>query len=112
MRDTAGRYQFESATPQSTSSSSTPTASCSTPPGSTTGTEARSTTPTGSYTILNFPVEDLERVVDGLQGSGVVFERYEGFDQDDEGIARGTEGPAIAWFTDPAGNILSVHEQT
>ncbi|HEX2420609.1 MAG TPA: VOC family protein, partial [Acidimicrobiia bacterium] len=41
---------------------------------------------------------------------GVRFERYEGFDQDDKGIARGDQGPAIAWFKDPAGNILSVLE--
>ncbi|HEX9864762.1 MAG TPA: VOC family protein [Acidimicrobiia bacterium] len=63
-----------------------------------------------TYTILNFPVEDVDRAVDQLSERGVTFERYEGFAQDEKGIARGDEGPAIAWFTDPAGNILSVLE--
>ena len=60
-----------------------------------------------TYTVLNFPVDDVEKTVDELTAKGVRFERYEGFDQDDKGIARG-QGPDIAWFTDPAGNILSV----
>ena len=60
-----------------------------------------------TYTILNFPVEDVEAAVDELSSRGVEFERYEGFDQDEKGIARG-QGPDIAWFKDPAGNILSV----
>jgi catechol 2,3-dioxygenase-like lactoylglutathione lyase family enzyme len=60
-----------------------------------------------TYTVLNFPVDDVEREVDELTAKGVRFERYEGFDQDEKGIARG-QGPAIAWFTDPAGNVLSV----
>ncbi|MFC0599039.1 VOC family protein [Streptomyces palmae] len=59
------------------------------------------------FTVLNFPVEDVEPVVDELVRRGVVFERYEGFDQDAKGIARG-EGPDIAWFKDPAGNVLAV----
>ncbi|HVR77316.1 MAG TPA: VOC family protein [Acidimicrobiia bacterium] len=63
-----------------------------------------------AYTILNFPVEDVDRAVDQLSERGVTFERYEGFAQDEKGIARGDEGPAIAWFTDRAGNILSVLE--
>jgi catechol 2,3-dioxygenase-like lactoylglutathione lyase family enzyme len=63
-----------------------------------------------TYTILNFPVEDAEAAVDELAGRGIEFERYEGFNQDERGIARGP-GPAIAWFKDPAGNILSVLEQ-
>ena len=63
-----------------------------------------------TYTILNFPVEDVEKAVDGLTERGVSFERYDGFDQDEKGIARGP-GPAIAWFKDPAGNILSVLDQ-
>jgi catechol 2,3-dioxygenase-like lactoylglutathione lyase family enzyme len=58
------------------------------------------------YTILNFPVEDIEAAVDELVARGVEFERYEGFDQDDRGIHR--VGPPIAWFKDPAGNVLSV----
>jgi catechol 2,3-dioxygenase-like lactoylglutathione lyase family enzyme len=60
-----------------------------------------------TYTILNFPVDDVDEAVDALTARGVAFERYEGFDQDDKGIARGN-GPDIAWFKDPAGNILSV----
>jgi catechol 2,3-dioxygenase-like lactoylglutathione lyase family enzyme len=60
------------------------------------------------YTILNFVVDDIEAAVDGLSARGVTFERYEGFGQDERGIARG-QGPDIAWFTDPSGNILSVH---
>ena len=63
-----------------------------------------------TYTVLNFPVEDIDRAVGELTQRGVRFERYEGFDQDAKGIARGGDGPAIAWFTDPAGNILSVLE--
>ena len=62
------------------------------------------------FTILNFPVPDVEEAVDRLTAAGVRFERYEGFDQDEKGISRGEEGPAIAWFKDPAGNILSVLE--
>ncbi|MGH8871416.1 MAG: VOC family protein [Acidimicrobiia bacterium] len=63
-----------------------------------------------TYTILNFPVDDVDQAVDQLSERGVVFERYEGFAQDEKGVARGDQGPAIAWFTDPAGNILSVLE--
>jgi catechol 2,3-dioxygenase-like lactoylglutathione lyase family enzyme len=60
-----------------------------------------------TYTILNFPVDDIDKAVDGLIARDVRFERYEGFEQDEKGIARGG-GPDIAWFKDPAGNILSV----
>jgi catechol 2,3-dioxygenase-like lactoylglutathione lyase family enzyme len=60
-----------------------------------------------TYTILNFPVDDIDKAVDGLIAGDVRFERYEGFEQDEKGIARGG-GPDIAWFKDPAGNILSV----
>lgn len=63
-----------------------------------------------NYTILNFPVEDVESAVDALAARGVEFLRYEGFDQDEKGIARGG-GPLIAWFTDPAGNVLSVLQE-
>jgi predicted enzyme related to lactoylglutathione lyase len=63
-----------------------------------------------TYTILNFVVDDVDQAVDRLTKKGVEFERYEGFDQDEKGIARGDQGPAIAWFKDPAGNILSVLE--
>jgi len=61
-----------------------------------------------SFTILNFPVDDIDEAVDELTRRGVSFQRYPGFQQDDKGIARGDGGPLIAWFTDPAGNILSV----
>ena len=63
-----------------------------------------------TYTILNFPVNDVDQMVIDLRDKGVTFEQYEGFNQDEKGIARGDEGPAIAWFKDPAGNILSVLE--
>ena len=65
-----------------------------------------------NYTILNFRVDDIEQTVDELSSRGVRFERYDGFDQDEKGITRGAPGPAIAWFTDPAGNILSVLEDS
>ena len=61
-----------------------------------------------TYTTLNFPVKDIGAAVDELSRRGVEFERYgEGSGQDERGIARGY-GPPIAWFKDPAGNILSV----
>jgi catechol 2,3-dioxygenase-like lactoylglutathione lyase family enzyme len=60
-----------------------------------------------AYTILNFPVDDIDKAVDELVARGVQFERYDGFPQDERGIYR-KEGPDIAWFTDPAGNVLSV----
>ncbi len=59
------------------------------------------------FTVLNFPVDDIEAAVDGLTERGVAFEHYEGFGQDEKGIMRGN-GPDIAWFRDPAGNVLSV----
>jgi predicted enzyme related to lactoylglutathione lyase len=62
-----------------------------------------------TFTILNFPVDDVEKTVDELTAKGIVFEQYD-FDQiktDSKGIMRGM-GPTIAWFKDPAGNILSV----
>jgi catechol 2,3-dioxygenase-like lactoylglutathione lyase family enzyme len=63
-----------------------------------------------TYTILNFPVDDIDSAVDELASRGVSFEKYEGFDQDEKGISRGN-GPNIAWFKDPAGNILAVLEE-
>jgi catechol 2,3-dioxygenase-like lactoylglutathione lyase family enzyme len=62
-----------------------------------------------TFTILNFPVDDIEAAVDGLTERGVTFERYDqaGSDIDEKGIFRGV-GPLIAWFKDPAGNVLSV----
>jgi len=63
------------------------------------------------YTILNFPVEDIDEAVDELASRGVEFERYEDFDQDEKGISRG-EMPHLAWFKDPAGNVLSVLQES
>ena len=64
-----------------------------------------------TYTVLNFPVPDVDAAVDELTQNGVQMARFDGFDQDEKGIARpGAEGgPTIAWFKDPAGNILAVH---
>jgi catechol 2,3-dioxygenase-like lactoylglutathione lyase family enzyme len=69
----------------------------------------------GNYTILNFPVDDIDAAVDELTGRGVEFERYEGAPQDEKGVMRGraaNRGPDIAWFKDPAGNILSVLQES
>ncbi len=63
-----------------------------------------------TYTVLNFEVDDVDAAVDELAARGVAFERYDGLDQDEKGIARGP-GPMIAWFKDPAGNILAVLQQ-
>jgi catechol 2,3-dioxygenase-like lactoylglutathione lyase family enzyme len=64
-----------------------------------------------SFTFLNFSVDDIDRAVDELTARGVPIQRYEGFDTDDMGIYRG-EGRSIAWFIDPAGNVLSVVQET
>ena len=67
-----------------------------------------------NYTILNFEVDDIDAAVDGLVARGVQFERYDGMPQDDKGVMRGLaagQGPDIAWFKDPAGNILAVLQQ-
>jgi predicted enzyme related to lactoylglutathione lyase len=63
-----------------------------------------------TYTMLNFPVDDIDKAVDDLTAKGIKFEHYDNM-TDEKGIARGRSqnmGPDIAWFTDPAGNILSV----
>ncbi len=62
------------------------------------------------FTILNFPVEDIDAAVEQLAERGVSFERYEGteIETDEKGVLRSDEGPPIAWFKDPAGNVLSV----
>jgi predicted enzyme related to lactoylglutathione lyase len=65
----------------------------------------------GSATILNFPVDDVDRMVDELTVRGVRFERYDEFPQDDKGIVRGPGLPEVAWFKDPAGNVLSVVQE-
>jgi catechol 2,3-dioxygenase-like lactoylglutathione lyase family enzyme len=66
-----------------------------------------------SFTVLNFPVNDIEEAVDELTALGVSLEHYNLPDikTNERGIARGPHGPAIAWFKDPAGNILSVLEE-
>lgn len=65
-----------------------------------------------TFTILNFPVADIEEAVDQLSRKGVRFERYDGdLKTDDKAIFRGG-GPLIAWFKDPAGNVLSVLEES
>jgi predicted enzyme related to lactoylglutathione lyase len=65
-----------------------------------------------SYTILNFPVDDIDQAVDDLTARGVSFEQYgsEDLPQDEKGVMRG-DGPQIAWFKDPAGNTLSVLQE-
>ena len=63
------------------------------------------------FTILNFPVEDIEGTVDRLAAAGVVFEQYPELGTNEKGIATMEQGPTIAWFRDPAGNILAVHEE-
>jgi catechol 2,3-dioxygenase-like lactoylglutathione lyase family enzyme len=63
-----------------------------------------------SYTMLNFPVADIDAAVDWLAGRGVEFERYEGMPQDEKGVMR-AGGPPIAWFKDPAGNTLAVLQE-
>ena len=64
-----------------------------------------------SFTVLNFPVADVEKAVDELTARGVRFEQYENPPTDEKGIMR-AGGPLIAWFTDPAGNVFSVIEQS
>ena len=66
-----------------------------------------------SFTVLNFHVDDIDEAVDELNGLGLKLERYDLPDikTDERGIARGPKGPQIAWFKDPAGNILSVIEE-
>ena len=63
-----------------------------------------------TFTVLNFPVPDVEKAVDALAARGVRFEQYEDPPTDDKGIMR-AGGPLIAWFTDPAGNVFSVIQQ-
>jgi predicted enzyme related to lactoylglutathione lyase len=63
-----------------------------------------------TYTILNFPVADVDVAVDQLTAAGVEMLHYPGLGQDAKGISRG-QGPTIAWFADPSGNILSVHDE-
>jgi len=64
-----------------------------------------------TFTVLNFEVSDIDTAVDDLAAKGVAFEHYEGAGQDAKGIAR-QYAPPIAWFKDPAGNILSVIQES
>lgn len=64
-----------------------------------------------TFTILNFPVDNIDAAVDKLTGQGIAFERYPDSGQDERGINR-QWGPPIAWFKDPAGNILSVLQES
>ena len=67
-----------------------------------------------TYTVLDFPVDDMNAAVDWLTSRGVTMERYEGMEQDERGISHPPSpdyGPEIAWFKDPAGNILAVLKQ-
>jgi len=64
-----------------------------------------------TFTVLNFEVPNIDQAVDELTKKGIQFERYEGIPADERAISRG-EGPAIAWFRDPAGNLLSVLEES
>ena len=65
-----------------------------------------------TFTILNFPVDNIDEAVDILAAKGVSFEQYEGqIKTDEKKICRSSDGPYIAWFKDPAGNILSVLEE-
>ncbi len=63
-----------------------------------------------SFTVLNFFVSDLAAAIDHLASAGVTMERYPGMEQDERGISRAMGGPPIAWFTDPAGNVISMLE--
>ena len=61
-----------------------------------------------TYTILNFQVTNIDAVVSALIAAGIEMQRYPGLEADAQGIVRDPRGPMIAWFTDPAGNIISV----
>ena len=63
------------------------------------------------FTILNFPVDDVDAAVDELNTKGVETAIYDDMPTDSKGIMRETGGPVIAWFRDPAGNVLAVHER-
>jgi predicted enzyme related to lactoylglutathione lyase len=72
--------------------------------------ESPSFSPAG-YTVLNFEVDDIDTAIDELTSRGVEFEQYDDMPQDDKGVMR-EGGPLIAWFKDPAGNVLSVMQNT
>lgn len=64
-----------------------------------------------TFTVLNFVVDDIDKAVDALMGKGITFEQYSEHNTDVKGISRESNGPQIAWFKDPAGNILSVLQE-
>ena len=66
-----------------------------------------------TYTVLNFPIDDIDKTVEALKAKGIQFEHYdaEEIKTDEKGISRNNSGPQIAWFKDPAGNILSVLQE-
>jgi catechol 2,3-dioxygenase-like lactoylglutathione lyase family enzyme len=64
-----------------------------------------------TFTVLNFPVADIDKAVDELAQRGVKFQSYPGLATDERGVFRAA-GPDIAWFTDPAGNVLSVLQES
>jgi predicted enzyme related to lactoylglutathione lyase len=64
-----------------------------------------------TFTILNFIVDNIDKEADRLNGLGITFERYPGFEADARGIVRSGAGPTIAWFKDPSGNILAIIEE-
>ena len=61
-----------------------------------------------TFTVLNFPVDDIDNAVAELNNLGIEFEQYKHLKTDEKGISRAPDGPTIAWFKDPAGNIISV----
>ncbi len=63
-----------------------------------------------TFTVLNFPVDNIDKAVDELTAKGITFEQYKELKTDAKGISRNPDGPKVAWFKDPAGNILSVIE--
>ncbi len=63
-----------------------------------------------TFTVLNLIVEDIEKEVGRLNALGITMEQYPKFEADGKGIVRGHTGPPIAWFEDPAGNILAIME--
>ena len=68
-----------------------------------------------TFTVLNFPVPNIAEAVDRLTAAGVSMERYPGFDADEKGVVRPPNpeyGPPIAWFKDPAGNVIAIMEET
>ncbi|CAN5533939.1 VOC family protein [soil metagenome] len=84
------------------------------PGGSTVFVYAKPNHEPATFTVLNLKVDDIDAAMDELIGLGVTFERYDGLPQDEKGILRGRSqnmGPDIAWFKDPAGNILSILQE-